>query len=118
MRMIQYGEAEAMIAGGAEHATTPTSVGGFCAMKALSTRKDEPATTSPPWDGGRSGFLMGDGAGILRIAEYARAMAGGAPIIAELDGYGLSGHAAHLTASREHTLGAADCSPTRNHDTR
>src|SRR3546814_1790949 len=70
MRMIQYGEAEAMIAGGAEYATTPTSVGGFCAMKALSTRNDEPEKASRPWDEGSDGFVMGAGAGILGIEEY------------------------------------------------
>ena len=74
-RMIQYGEADAMIAGGAEYATTPTSVGGFCSMKALSTRNDDPHRASRPWDKDRDGFVMGDGAGILVLEEYERAKA-------------------------------------------
>src|SRR3546814_5325141 len=109
MRMIQYGEAEAMIAGGAEYATTPTSVGGFCAMKALSTRNDEPEKASRPWDEGRDGFVMGDGAGILVIEEYERAKARGARIYAELAGFGMSGDAFHMTAPSENGEGGARC---------
>jgi 3-oxoacyl-[acyl-carrier-protein] synthase II len=109
MRMIQYGEAEAMIAGGAEYATTPTSVGGFCAMKALSTRNDEPTKASRPWDEGRDGFVMGDGAGILVIEEYERAKARGARIYAELAGFGMSGDAYHMTAPSESGEGGARC---------
>ncbi|HVI58437.1 MAG TPA: beta-ketoacyl-ACP synthase II [Luteimonas sp.] len=109
MRMIQYGEAEAMIAGGAEYATTPTSVGGFCAMKALSTRNDEPTKASRPWDEGRDGFVMGDGAGILVIEEYERARARGARIYAELAGFGMSGDAYHMTAPSESGEGGARC---------
>ncbi len=109
MRMIQYGEAEAMIAGGAEYATTPTSVGGFCAMKALSTRNDEPEKASRPWDEGRDGFVMGDGAGILVIEEYERARARGARIYAELAGFGMSGDAYHMTAPSENGEGGARC---------
>jgi len=109
MRMIQYGEADAMIAGGAEYATTPTSVGGFCAMKALSTRNDDPQAASRPWDEGRDGFVMGDGAGVLVIEEYERAKARGARIYAELAGFGMSGDAFHMTAPSESGEGAARC---------
>ncbi|MFC3717228.1 beta-ketoacyl-ACP synthase II [Luteimonas soli] len=109
MRMIQYGEADAMIAGGAEYATTPTSVGGFCAMKALSTRNDDPERASRPWDEGRDGFVMGDGAGILVIEEYERAKARGARIYAELAGFGMSGDAFHMTAPSENGEGGARC---------
>ncbi|HEX5664599.1 MAG TPA: beta-ketoacyl-ACP synthase II [Xanthomonadaceae bacterium] len=109
MRMIQYGEADAMIAGGAEYATTPTSVGGFCAMKALSTRNDEPARASRPWDEERDGFVMGDGAGIVVLEEYERAKARGARIYCELAGFGMSGDAYHMTAPSENGEGAARC---------
>ena len=109
MRMIQYGEADAMIAGGAEFATTPTSVGGFCAMKALSTRNDEPEKASRPWDRDRDGFVMGDGAGILVLEEYERAKARGARIYCELVGFGMSGDAFHMTAPSESGEGAARC---------
>jgi 3-oxoacyl-[acyl-carrier-protein] synthase II len=109
MRMIQYGDADAMIAGGAEYATTPTSVGGFCAMKALSTRNDEPGKASRPWDKDRDGFVMGDGAGILVLEEYERAKARGARIYCELIGFGMSGDAFHMTAPSESGDGAARC---------
>lgn len=109
MRMIQYGEADAMIAGGAEFATTPTSVGGFCAMKALSTRNDDPTGASRPWDQGRDGFVMGDGAGVLVLEEYERARARGARIYCELAGFGMSGDAFHMTAPSENGEGAARC---------
>jgi 3-oxoacyl-[acyl-carrier-protein] synthase II len=109
MRMIQYGDADAMIAGGAEYATTPTSVGGFCAMKALSTRNDEPAKASRPWDKDRDGFVMGDGAGILVLEEYERAKARGARIYCELIGFGMSGDAFHMTAPSESGDGASRC---------
>ena len=109
MRMIQYGDADAMIAGGAEFATTPTSLGGFCAMKALSTRNDDPERASRPWDEGRDGFVMGDGAGILVIEEYERAKARGARIYAELAGFGMSGDAYHMTAPSENGEGGARC---------
>jgi len=109
MRMIQYGDADAMIAGGAEFATTPTSVGGFCAMKALSTRNDEPGKASRPWDKDRDGFVMGDGAGILVLEEYERAKARGARIYCELIGFGMSGDAFHMTAPSESGDGAARC---------
>ena len=109
MRMIQHGDADAMIAGGAEYATTPTSLGGFCSMKALSTRNDEPEKASRPWDEGRDGFVMGDGAGILVLEEYERAKARGARIYAELSGFGMSGDAYHMTAPSESGDGAARC---------
>ncbi len=109
MRMIQYGDADAMIAGGAEFATTPTSVGGFCAMKALSTRNDEPEKASRPWDRDRDGFVMGDGAGILVLEEYERARARGARIYCEVAGFGMSGDAFHMTAPSESGEGAARC---------
>ena len=109
MRMIQYGDADAMIAGGAEYATTPTSLGGFCAMKALSTHNEEPTRASCPWDEGRDGFVMGDGAGILILEEYERAKARGARIYAELIGFGMSGDAFHMTAPSENGEGAARC---------
>jgi 3-oxoacyl-[acyl-carrier-protein] synthase II len=109
MRMIQYGDADAMIAGGAEFATTPTSVGGFCAMKALSTRNDEPEKASRPWDRDRDGFVMGDGAGILVLEEHDSAVARGARIYCELAGFGMSGDAHHMTAPSESGEGAARC---------
>ncbi len=109
MRMIQYGDADAMIAGGAEYATTPTSLGGFCAMKALSTRNDEPEKASRPWDRDRDGFVMGDGAGILVLEDYDRAVARGARIYCELIGFGMSGDAFHMTAPSESGEGAARC---------
>ncbi len=108
-RMIQYGEADAMICGGAEYATTPTAVGGFCSMKALSTRNDEPEKASRPWDEGRDGFVMGDGAGVLVIEEYERAKARGARIYAEIVGFGMRGDAYHMTAPSESGDGAARC---------
>jgi len=109
MRMIQHGDADAMIAGGAEYATTPTSLGGFCSMKALSTRNEEPEKASRPWDEGRDGFVMGDGAGILILEEYERAKARDARIYAELAGFGMSGDAYHMTAPSENGDGAARC---------
>ncbi len=109
MRMIQYGEADAMIAGGSEYAITPTSVGGFCSMKALSTRNDDPQAASRPWDQGRDGFVMGDGAGILVLEEYEHAKARGARIYCELAGFGMSGDAYHMTSPSESGEGAARC---------
>ena len=90
MRMIQYGDADVMIAGGAERGSTPTAVGGFCAMKAMSTRNDDPARASRPWDSERDGFVLGDGAGILILEEYEHAKARGARIYCELAGFGAS----------------------------
>jgi 3-oxoacyl-[acyl-carrier-protein] synthase II len=98
-----------MVAGGAEYATTPTSLAGFCAMKALSTRNDDPTRASRPWDEGRDGFVMGDGAGILVLEEYEAAKARGARIYCELAGFGMSGDAYHMTAPSENGDGAARC---------
>ena len=109
MRLIQYGDADAMIAGGAEFATTPTAVGGFSAMKALSTRNDEPQRASRPWDRDRDGFVMGDGAGVMVLEEYEAARARGARIYCELAGFGMSGDAWHMTAPSENGEGAARC---------
>lgn len=109
MRMIQYGDADAMIAGGAEFGSTPTSVGGFCAMKAMSTRNDAPTKASRPWDRDRDGFVLGDGAGVLVLEEYERAKARGAPIYCELAGFGMSSDAFHMTAPSEDGEGPARC---------
>jgi 3-oxoacyl-[acyl-carrier-protein] synthase II len=106
MRMIQYGEADAMIAGGAEYAVTPTSVAGFCAMKALSTRNDEPEKASRPWDRDRDGFVMGDGGGAVILEELEHARARGARIYAECVGFGMSSDAYHITAPPEDGAGA------------
>ena len=109
MRMIQYGDADIMIAGGAEHGATPTSVGGFCSMKAMSTRNDEPLRASRPWDKDRDGFVLGDGAGILILEEYEHAKARGARIYCELAGFGASSDAYHMTAPSENGEGPARC---------
>jgi 3-oxoacyl-[acyl-carrier-protein] synthase II len=97
MRIIKYGDADVMIAGGAEAAITPMGVGGFAAMRALSTRNDDPARASRPWDRDRDGFVMGEGAGILILEELEHARRRGAPILAELVGYGMSADAYHMT---------------------
>lgn len=109
MRMIQYGDADIMVAGGAEHGCTPTSVGGFCSMKAMSTRNDDPTRASRPWDKDRDGFVLGDGAGILILEEYEHARARGARIYCELAGFGASSDAYHMTAPSENGEGAARC---------
>jgi len=96
-RIIQYGDADVMIAGGAEAAITPMGVGGFAAMRALSTRNDDPARASRPWDKDRDGFVMGEGAGILILEELEHARRRGAPILAEIVGYGMSSDAYHMT---------------------
>jgi len=96
-RIIQYGDADVMIAGGTEAAITPMGVGGFAAMRALSTRNGEPARASRPWDKDRDGFVMGEGAGILIMEELEHARRRGAPIIAEIVGYGMSADAYHMT---------------------
>src|SRR5690606_25896472 len=99
------GDADVMVAGGAEHGATPTSVGGFCAMKAMSTRNDEPTKASRPWDRDRDGFVLGDGAGILILEEYEHARARGARIYAELAGFGATSDAFHMTAPSENGEG-------------
>jgi 3-oxoacyl-[acyl-carrier-protein] synthase II len=109
MRMIQYGDADIMVAGGAEHGCTPTAVAGFCAMKALSTRNDEPARASRPWDRDRDGFVLGDGAGILVLEEYEHARVRGARIYCELAGFGASSDAYHMTAPSDTGEGPSRC---------
>jgi 3-oxoacyl-[acyl-carrier-protein] synthase II len=109
MRMIQYGDAEVMIAGGGERGSSPTSVGGFCSMKAMSTRNDDPTRASRPWDTERDGFVLGDGAGILVLEEYEYAKARGARIYCELAGFGATSDAFHMTAPSEDGEGAARC---------
>ena len=109
MRMIQYGDADIMVAGGAEHGCTPTSVAGFCSMKALSTRNEDPTRASRPWDRDRDGFVLGDGAGILVLEEYEAAKARGARIYCELVGFGASSDAYHMTAPSENGEGPARC---------
>ena len=109
MRTIQYGDADVMIAGGAERGSSPTAVGGFCSMKAMSTRNDEPERASRPWDRDRDGFVLGDGAGILVLEEYEHAKARGARIYCELAGFGASSDAFHMTAPSENGEGPARC---------
>jgi 3-oxoacyl-[acyl-carrier-protein] synthase II len=105
-RMIQYGEADVMVAGGAEMATSPVTVAAFASMKALSTRNDDPERASRPWDRDRDGFVLGDGAGAVVLEEYERAKARGANIYAELIGFGMSGDAFHITAPPDDGHGA------------
>ena len=109
MRLIQYGDADVMLAGGAERGSSPTSVGGFCSMKAMSTRNDDPTRASRPWDKDRDGFVLGDGAGIVVLEEYEYAKARGARIYCELVGFCATSDAFHMTAPSQDGDGPARC---------
>ncbi len=108
-RMIVYGDADVMITGGAENATSPVGLSGFASAKALSTRNDDPQTASRPWDQDRDGFVLGDGAGVVVLEEYEHAKARGANIYAEVTGFGMSGDAYHMTSPSPGGEGASRC---------
>ncbi len=106
-RLIAHGDADVMVAGGAEYGTTATAFGGFCSARALSTRNDDPASASRPWDRNRDGFVLSNGAGVLVLEEYEHARRRGAEILAELAGFGMSGDAYHMTGAPADGHGAA-----------
>lgn len=108
-RLIKYGDAEVMVAGGSEYATTPTALAGFISAKAMSSRNDDPEGASRPWDQDRDGFVLSNGAGIMIVEELEHAKQRGAEIFAEITGFGMSGDAHHMTAPPEDGEGAARC---------
>jgi 3-oxoacyl-[acyl-carrier-protein] synthase II len=109
MRMIQYGDADVMVAGGAEYTTTGVAMGGFCSARAMTTRNDDPQKASRPWDKDRDGFVLSDGAGVLVLEDYEHAKKRGARIYCEVVGFGMSADAYHITSPSENGEGAARC---------
>ena len=116
MRMIQYGDADLMVAGGCEYATCPTAIAGFVSARAMTSRNEEPEKASRPWDRDRDGFVLSNGAGVLVLEELEHARARGAEILCELTGFGMSADAHHMTAPPEDGNGAARCMAAALHD--